>query len=407
MISCVSKGVVVMVVLARWCVRRRNWIICGWVGLLVVLGGVVGAAGSAFSDSSRLPASDSSTAYNLLARGGSDAAKVKTGTIVWHTDSGAAVSPATRSAIAPMLQNVSAVDGVKTVISPFTPAGAKQVSGDRHTAYATVVFTSTTHADKAKDIVKKAATDQLSVMVGGSAFTKIAPGEVSEIVGVLAALLVLLLVFRSVWAAALPIITGVAGVAVSSLAVILLSHAMTLPSVAPSMGALIGLGVGIDYALFIVNRQRKALRQGADLTTAITTAMNTSGRAVLFAGGTVMIALLGMLILNIGFLTGMAVGASVTVFLTVMAAVTLLPALLAKIGAPGAAQVRAGRGRDARTDRSRPDAVPRECGTRWLGAVGAAGRAAAVGHRCGCHCGARRSSRAGSGAASGRRGRQQ
>jgi RND superfamily putative drug exporter len=321
-----------MVVLARWCIRRKNLVVFGWIAMLVALGGVVGAAGSAFSDSSRLPASDSSTAYNLLARGGSDAAEVKTGTIVWQTNDGSAVSRATRSTIAPMLGKVATVEGVKTVISPFTSAGAEQVSGDEHTAYATVVFTSTSHADEAKDIAKEAGTDQLAVKVGGSAFTKIEPGQISEIVGVLAALLVLLLVFRSIWAAALPIITGVAGVAVSSLVVILLSHAMTLPSVAPSMGALIGLGVGIDYALFIVNRQRKALRQGADLTSAITTAMNTSGRAVLFAGGTVMIALLGMLILNVGFLTGMAVGASVTVFLTVMAAVTLLPALLGKIG---------------------------------------------------------------------------
>ena len=98
--------------------------------------------------------------------------------------------------------------------------------------------------------------------------------------------------FRSAWAAVLPIITGVAGVGVSSLAVILLSHVITLPSVAPELGALIGLGVGIDYALFIVNRHRKALREGADLPSAIATAIDTSGRAVLFAGGTVIVALL-------------------------------------------------------------------------------------------------------------------
>jgi RND superfamily putative drug exporter len=321
-----------MVVLARWCIRRKNLVVFGWIAMLVALGGVVGAAGSAFSDSSRLPASDSSTAYNLLAQVGSDAAKVKTGTIVWHTHSGSAVSEATRSAIAPMLSEVAKVEGVKTVISPFTSAGVKQLSGDQRTAYATVVFTSTSHETDAKDLANKAASDQLSVKVGGSAFTKIEPGGISEIVGVLAALIVLMLAFRSVWAALLPIITGVAGVAVSALAVILLSHVITLSSVVTSMGALIGLGVGIDYALFIVNRQRKALRNGADVPMAITTAMNTSGRAVLFAGGTVIIALLGMLILNIGFLTGMAVAASLTVFLTVTAAVTLLPALLAKIG---------------------------------------------------------------------------
>jgi RND superfamily putative drug exporter len=298
----------------------------------VVLGGIVGSAGSAFSDSTRLPASDSSTAYDMLAKGGSDAAKVKTGSIVWHSNSGSAVAQAARSTIAPMLRKVGAVDGEKMVVSPFTAAGADQVSGDQQTAYATVVFTSTSHANEAKDIAKAAGTDQLTVQIGGSAFTKIEPGQISEIVGVLAALLVLLLVFRSIWAAVLPIMTGVAGVAVSSLGVILLSHVMTLSSVSPSLGALIGLGVGIDYALFLVNRHRKALRQGVDVPDAITTAMNTSGRAVFFAGATVVIALLGMLILQVGFLTGLAVAASVTVFLTVAAATTLLPALLAKIG---------------------------------------------------------------------------
>ena len=295
-------------------------------------GRVGGDAGSAFSDSSRLPASDSSTAYNLLAQAGSDAAKVTTGTIVWDTRSGSALSPAASSRIAPMLASVAKVEGVKGVISPFTAAGAKQVSADSRTAYATVVFTSDSHEAAAQKLAKAAATSQLDVQVGGAAFTKINPGGVSEVVGVLAALMILILVFRSVWAAVLPVITGVAGVGMSSLAVILLSHVMTLPSVAPELGALIGLGVGIDYALFIVNRHRKALRQGADLPGAITTAMNTSGRAVLFAGGTVIVALLGLLILNVGFLTGLGIAAAVTVFLTVMAAVTLLPALLATMG---------------------------------------------------------------------------
>jgi RND superfamily putative drug exporter len=300
--------------------------------MLVALGGVAGVAGSSFSDSTSLPASDSATAYSLLARAGSDAAKVSTGTIVWDTRSGSALSPAASSRIAPMLASVAKVEGVKGVISPFTAAGAKQVSADSRTAYATVVFTSDSHEAAAAELAQAAASSQLDVQVGGAAFTTISPGGASEVIGILAALVILLLVFRSIWAAALPIITGVAGVGLSSLAVILLSHVMTLPSVAPELGALIGLGVGIDYALFIVNRHRKALRQGADLTGAITTALNTSGRAVLFAGGTVVVALLGLVILNVGFLTGLGVAAAVTVTLTVMAAVTLLPALLATMG---------------------------------------------------------------------------
>jgi putative drug exporter of the RND superfamily len=318
--------------LARWCIRHKNLVLFSWIAMLVALAGVVGVAGSAFSDSSRLPASDSATAYNLLARAGSDAAKVTTGTIVWHTGSGSALSPAVDSRISPMLAHVARVQGVRGVISPFTAAGAKQVSADARTAYATVVFTSDSHEAAAQKLAQAAATGQLGVQVGGAAFTKIQPGGISEIVGVLAALMILILVFRSVWAAVLPIITGVAGVAVSILAVSLLSHVIALPTVAPELGALIGLGVGIDYALFIVNRHRRALRQGANLPGAITTAMSTSGRAVLFAGGTVIVALLGLVILNVGFLTGLGIAAAVTVFLTVMAAVTLLPALLAAMG---------------------------------------------------------------------------
>jgi RND superfamily putative drug exporter len=307
-------------------------VLFSWIFILVALGGAVGTAGSAFSDSSRLPASDSSTAYNLLARAGSDAATVTTGTIVWDTRNGSALSAPVSSRIGPMLASVAKVQGVKDVVSPFTAAGAKQVSADARTAYATVVFTSDSHEAAAQKLAKAAATSQLDVQVGGPAFTKISPGGISEVIGVLAALLILILVFRSAWAAVLPIITGVAGVGVSSLAVILLSHVITLPSVAPELGALIGLGVGIDYALFIVNRHRKALREGADLPSAIATAMNTSGRAVLFAGGTVIVALLGLLILNVGFVSGLGIGAAVTVFLTVMSAVTLLPALLALMG---------------------------------------------------------------------------
>jgi putative drug exporter of the RND superfamily len=300
--------------------------------MLVALGGVVGVAGSAFSDSTSLPASDSATAYSLLARAGSDAAKVTTGTIVWDTRSGSALSPAASSRIAPMLASVARVQGVKGVISPFTAVGARQGSADSRTAYATVVFTSDSHEAAAQKLAKAAATTHLDVQVGGAAFTKISPGGASEVIGILAALMILILVFRSAWAAVLPIITGVAGVGLSSLAVILLSHVVTLPSVTPELGALIGLGVGIDYALLIVNRHRKAMRQGADVAGAISTAMNTSGRAVLFAGGTVIVALLGLVILDVGFLTGLGIAAAVTAFLTVMAAVTLLPALLATMG---------------------------------------------------------------------------
>jgi putative drug exporter of the RND superfamily len=318
--------------LARFCTRRRKAVIGGWIVLLVVLGGLIGAAGTAFSSSSRLPASDSATAYALLAKAGNTAASATPGIIVWHSDSESAVSAPVRSAIEPMLAKVAEVSGVKQVISPFTPAGAAEISKDGRTAYATVIFSSIKHAGEAKTLAKNVGNAQLQIEVGDTAFTKVGGAGASDVIGVLAALLILMLVFRSVWAAVLPIITGVAGVGLSTLVVVLLSHAMSIPGVAPELSALIGLGVGIDYALLVVNRHRKALRAGADVPAAISSAMKTSGRAVLFAGGTVVIALLGMLVLNAGFLSGMAIAASVTVALTVAGAVTLLPALLATLG---------------------------------------------------------------------------
>ena len=321
-----------LISLAQFCTRRRRAIIGGWIALLVVLGGVLGVAGTAFSNSDRLPASDSATAYALLAKAGSNAASATPGIIVWHSPSEAAISSSARSKIIPMLDKVAHIPGVVTVISPFTAAGADEISRDGHTAYATVIFSSTKHAGEAENLAKDANSSQLSVETGDTAFTKVGGAGASDVIGVLAALLILLLVFRSMWAALLPIITGVAGVGISSLLVLLLSHAVSIPSVAPELSALIGLGVGIDYALLVVNRHRKALRAGADVPAAISSAMNTSGRAVLFAGGTVVIALLGMLVLNAGFLSGMAVAASVTVAITVIGAVTLLPALLATLG---------------------------------------------------------------------------
>src|ERR1700722_1519809 len=317
--------------LGHFCIRRRKVVVGGWIALLFVLGGVLGVAGTAFSNSSRLPASDSATAYALLAKAGNDAASATPGIIVWHSKSESAVSSSARASIVPMLNKVLKVQGVKQVISPFTPAGTAEISKSGHTAYATVIFSSIRHAEEAKTLATSVTNAHLSVETGDTAFTKVGGGA-SDVIGILAALVILMLVFRSKWAALLPIITGVAGVGISTLVVLLLSHAMTIPSVAPELSSLIGLGVGIDYALLVVNRHRKALRAGADVPAAISAAMNTSGRAVLFAGGTVMIALLGMLVLNAGFLSGLAIAASVTVAITVAGAVTLLPALLATLG---------------------------------------------------------------------------
>jgi RND superfamily putative drug exporter len=142
----------------------------------------------------------------------------------------------------------------------------------------------------------------------------------------------LLFAFGSLLAMALPIVTAVAGVGSGLLLMGPLSHVMSVNGVAPILGALIGLGVGVDYALFIVTRYRRGLQSGLDPERSAVQALNTSGRAVLFAGGTVCIALLGLLVVGVGFIDGLAVPAALTVVCTVIAAVTLLPALFGVLG---------------------------------------------------------------------------
>ena len=146
--------------------------------------------------------------------------------------------------------------------------------------------------------------------------------------GLLATLIILLLAFGSLLAALLPLSVALFAIGIATAVTVLLSHGLDIANFAPILGSLIGLGVGIDYALFIVTRTRQEIKKGASYEEAIVTAMNTSGRAVMFAGSTVVVALLGMFVLRLSFLNGVAVSASLTVFITMLAAVTLLPALL-------------------------------------------------------------------------------
>jgi len=322
--------------LAHWCTRRRFVVLGGWIVALLALAALTVSAGAAFTDSTELPNSESATAYSLLAEAGTQpasAGSTVTGNIAWHTDGVAVNDPAVRAEFTAMLAKVALLPGVQAVVSPYEQAGARQLNVSANTAFASVVLAEGTDVDPVEQVAERLRGDTVDLQLGGAAFTK-QPGASggTEAIGILAALVVLLLVFRSVWAAALPIITGVTGVATSLLVVILASHVVDLADTSLTMGALIGLGVGIDYALFIVNRYRKAVLAGSSVPDAIAQSLGTSGRAVVFAGITVMMALLGMFVVNLGILTGMAQAAAVTVLFTVAAAITLLPALLAILG---------------------------------------------------------------------------
>lgn len=318
-----------------------------WLAAFAGVAVAAGLTGSAYSNNYEVPGTESSQASALLAKefpgrsGDSD-------TLVWHTDSGTVRSGAVTKTMTHTLEKVARLPGVAEVRSPYDrPAagashgtGGRQISKDGRTAYASVVFdrpTDELDAGQVRTVVdtaRRASGDGLQVELGGAgiAVTETPRAQLPEIIGLCAAAVVLFLAFGSLAATFLPILTALAAVGTASAGIALLSHAMTVADFAPMLGMLIGLGVGIDYALFIVTRHRKGLRAGLSVDEAATRAAASSGRAVVFAGATVCIALLGMLILRLSFLNGVALAASLTVVLTVAASVTLLPALLGLIG---------------------------------------------------------------------------
>lgn len=324
-----------MTTLADWCSKRRWFVVTGWGVLLVGLLAAVVLAGARFTDATSMPATEAATATELLGQGAPPTEATESGKIVWHTDGTTVRDPDVQRTFTSMMDEIAATPGVQSVTSPYTGAGTTQIDPASTTAFATVTFDAGSDAiDSARSSAESARSDSVDVEVGGQAFA-VQPGggsHVTEGLGIVLAFVVLLLVFRSLWAAALPIITGLVGVATSLLVVVLASNILDIAATALTMGALIGLGVGIDYALFIVNRYRSALTSGESVRDSISTAVTTSGRAVVFAGLTVVIALLGMIVVQFGILTTMAQAAAVTVVFTVVAAITLLPALLAILG---------------------------------------------------------------------------
>ncbi|MDX2605707.1 MMPL family transporter [Streptomyces caniscabiei] len=321
--------------LARWCHRHRLAVVLVWVGLLLALGAGVGAVGNAFGNSPTSQNTDSAKATALLQQT-SDRAAGKSGRIVWQVDGAKVTEPAAEQAMTGALEDIADAPGVASVTSPYTPEGRAQISKDGRTAYATVAFdqdVADAQIDHVKELVTDPGSENLHIALNGQAFTvNPEPNAVADAMGIVLAFVVLLFVFRAIWVAALPIITAVVGVGTSAITVMLLSHLITLSDTTLTLGSLIGLGVGIDYALFIVNRHRANLMAGMSVAESVAKSLNTSGRAVVFAGLTVVVALLGMLTLNVGIINGMAIGAAVTVVLTVLAALTLLPALLGMIG---------------------------------------------------------------------------
>src|SRR3954462_6226315 len=321
--------------LATFCYRRRWSVLIAWVVLLVGANVLAQTVGGDLLKTFSLPGSQSQSAFDALGRNFDR--KGDTGTLVFKVTDGSATDPAVKAAVQPVLAELAKQPHGQQINSPFDPANARFVSKDGKIAYAEIQFDVQSNdvpinvAKDMRNIVSKASSDQVEMDLGGYMFTD-QTQPASEAVGILAAVLILLLAFGSLLAMGLPIMTAMFGIGIGLAVVTLLARVMDIPSFAPQVTAMIGIGVGIDYALFISTRYREALHEGVDPERAVVHAIDTSGRAVLFAGGTVVISLLGLFVIGVSFIRGLAIGASLAVLYVMGAAVTLLPAVLGFVG---------------------------------------------------------------------------
>jgi RND superfamily putative drug exporter len=324
--------------LGTFAVHHPYRVIGAWAIAIAVLIGSVAIVGTAFIANITAPASESSRGFETL-QSEFDAAGGESGTIVFRAEQGV-TDPEVQAAMTGMFDEAVGLDHVVGLISPYEPQGAAQISsmGDDagKIAYAQLALEADTTVDEGVALRNEVQAlqptiDGLQVELGGALFREFEPPN-SELLGIAFAIFVLIIAFGSVIAMGLPIGTALAGVATGVILGFLASHLVTMPDFAATIAVMIGLGVGIDYALFIVTRYRDGLADGLSVEVAVVTAMDTAGRAVLIAGVTVVVSLLGMLLMGVPFVAGLGIAASITVATTMAASVTLLPALLGIVG---------------------------------------------------------------------------
>jgi RND superfamily putative drug exporter len=356
-----------MLKLTRWTIAHRRIVVLAWIVLAVGVLALSQVVGKRNANNFSLSNTDSQRAVDLLqtrfpAQAG-DADQ-----IVFQTRTGTLNDASARAVIAPLLVRIARLPHVAGVASPYD-AGTNAVSKAGTIGFATVEFDQRANAlpkaaiDRVIATAESVRSSNLQVELGGEAIKQAQQTSLGFAtgVGLIAAVVVLLISFGSVLAMGLPIVTALFGLGAGLGVIGLGSHLVDMVDFSSELALMIGLGVGIDYALFIVTRFRDAYREnGGDVEAALELAMNTAGRAILFAGATVVIALLGMFALGVSFLYGVAIAASLGVLLVLAASLTLLPALLMITGK------RVGRTRRRRSG-------PREIGTgfwfRWVGLI--------------------------------------
>jgi putative drug exporter of the RND superfamily len=325
--------------LARWCASHRRHVVIAWFVAVAAAIAASNAVGVAYTNDSSSGNTESQQATNLLQRA-FPAQSGDSDQIVLHATDGKVTDPAVRSRVSPMLAEVSRLPHVTGVVSPYGKGGADQVSRDGHIAFAAVNFdqrgfdVSQSAAQRVIDVAQRAEAPGLQVELGGQAIEQAQQESLgtATAIGLLAAVVILLITFGSLVAMGLPIVTALLGLGTGVGLIGLGTHLIAMPDFSTELAVMIGLGVGIDYALFIVTRFRENLQSGEGVDAAVIGAMDTAGRAVVFAGSTVIIALLGMLALGISFLNGAAIAAALGVLMTMLAALTVLPVLLSRFG---------------------------------------------------------------------------
>ena len=325
--------------LAGFCTRRRFLVLGAWIVIAVALVAVSHRLGDNTNDNLSLPGTDSQKATDTLHKSFPDQA-YGTSPIVLHARSGKLTDSKYATAVNQSAADVAKAPHVASVVNPLTSQGASTLSQDKTTGYLSVTLSASPGSLSVEDVQKiidgahPAEAAGLQVETGGQLGTKVSKPstESSELIGIIAAMIILTLTFGTVVAMVLPILTAIFGL-LSTLAIIrLLGHVATVPTVAPTLATMIGLGVGIDYALFIVTRHLRGLRDGLELHESIARATATSGGAVFFAGCTVTIALVSLAVAGIPLVTTLGLMAGIAVVIAVLAALTLLPALLAISG---------------------------------------------------------------------------
>jgi RND superfamily putative drug exporter len=326
--------------LTKLCIAHRRTVVIAWVAVAILTTALAGAVGRQYATNFSLPGTQSQQALDLL-RQDFHAQSGDVDTVVFHVARGTIDAPTMRAAITPVLARASALPDVTGVISPYSPLGSVQVSRDRRTAFATINFDRPANLlpnDAGAPLlaaVKAVRVPGLEVAAGGQVVEQAEGFSVgpATTVGVIAALVILLITFGSLTAAGMPLATAGVGLITGVALIGLATHITDMSNVSPELALMIGLGVGIDYALFIVTRFRENYVEFGDLERAVVEAMDTSGRAVLLAGTTVVIALLGMFATGVSFMYGLAIASVLAVLLTLVASITLLPALLSRFGA--------------------------------------------------------------------------